>query len=260
MITIDQYSLGAIPIEMFFNDTPLSQGTGFVWNASGRAFLITNWHNVSGRDPNTGKHLSPTAAEPNRLRIWFNAKGEMGNKLAKFVALRTEEEPNWFVHPQHGKKVDVVALPLTSFPDVDLYPINDMDSMNLELGVGMDVYVLGYPYGLGGAGFPAWKRGSFATEPAISPAVQLHMLIDTASRPGMSGSPVIRRSWSTHQLEGNSISMGAGTGTRFVGVYSGRMSAVDPLDAQLGIAWPASLVSEIVFGQKRDGVSVVLQS
>ncbi|NOJ48421.1 trypsin-like peptidase domain-containing protein [Bradyrhizobium archetypum] len=253
MITIDQYSLAALPIEMHFNDTHLSQGTGFVWSGPDRSFLITNWHNVSGRNPNTGKHLSPTAAEPNRLRVWFNAKGEMGSKLGKFVALRTEAgEPNWFVHPQHGKNVDVVALPLTSFPDVEMYPINKMENTNLQLSVGMDVYVLGYPYGLGGAGFPVWKRGSFATEPEISPAVQLHMFIDTASRPGMSGSPVIRRSWSTHLLEGNSISMGAATGTRFVGVYSGRMAAADPLDAQLGVAWPASLVSEIVSGQKRD--------
>src|SRR5437773_905449 len=113
---------------MYFNETLLSQGTGFVWNSSNRSFLITNWHNVPG-----------------------------------------------------------------------------------------------YPYGLAGAGFPVWKRGSFATEPGISPAIQLHMFIDTASRPGMSGSPVIRRSWSTHLLEGNSISMGAATGTRFVGVYSGRL-------------------------------------
>ncbi|MCK1680824.1 trypsin-like peptidase domain-containing protein [Bradyrhizobium sp. 147] len=253
MIVIDQYSLGALPIEMYFNDTLLSQGTGFVWIDGDSFFLITNWHNVSGRNPNTGKHLSPTAAEPNRLRIWFNTKGEMGNKTAKFIPLRADTgEPTWFVHPEHARNVDVVALALTAFADVEMYPINEMESSNLQLSVGMDVYVLGYPYGLGGAGLPVWKRGSFATEPGISPAIQLHMFIDTASRPGMSGSPVIRRSWSTHLLEQNAIEMGAPIATRFVGVYSGRMSSSDPLDAQLGIAWPASLVPEIVSGRKHD--------
>lgn len=49
MIVIDQYSLVALPIEMYFNDTLLSQGTGFVWIDGDSFFLITNWHNVSGR-------------------------------------------------------------------------------------------------------------------------------------------------------------------------------------------------------------------
>ena len=48
---------------------------------------------------------------------------------------------------------------------------------------------------------------------------------------------------------------GSGHRNKFVGVYSGRLAAADPLDAQLGIAWPASLVSEIVSGQKRDDLS-----
>ncbi|MHC2462726.1 trypsin-like peptidase domain-containing protein [Bradyrhizobium embrapense] len=254
MLLIDPYSVAALPLEMYFNATPLSVGTASVWKHSGQFYLITNWHNVSGRDPNTGKHLSPTAAEPDRVHAWLNAKGQLGNKIAKSIPLRGEAgEPRWLVHPQHGNKVDVVAILIESFADVEMYPVNDMgEDDDLQLSVGMDVFILGYPYGLSSGGFPIWKRGSFASEPALSPEAQLHMLIDTASRPGMSGSPIIRRSWSTHLFEGNSINMGSPTATRFVGVYSGRMVASDPLDAQLGIAWPASLVQEIVAGQKTD--------
>jgi hypothetical protein len=40
--------------------------------------------------------------------------------------------------------------------------------------------------------------------------------------------------------------------TRFIGVYSGRFAAADPLDAQLGFAWPAALLAEIISGGKRD--------
>jgi hypothetical protein len=52
--------------------------------------------------------------------------------------------------------------------------------------------------------------------------------------------------------ENKSISMGAGTATRLVGIYSGRLATTDPLDAQLGMVWPISLVAEIVAGHKPD--------
>ncbi len=254
MINIDQYSLAAIPIEMYFNEIALSLGTGFVWVHHDKFYLITNWHNVSGKDPNTGKHLSRTAAEPNRLRIWFNSRGQLGNKIAKFAPIRDAHNVGlWLVHPAHGRNVDIVALPLGDYSDVDMHPINLMASDDLHLQVGMDVFVLGFPFGIAAGGFPIWKQGSFASEPELSPAAQLHLFIDTASRPEMSGSPIIRRSWGTHMLAGGSVSMGPGAATKFVGVYSGRTATNDPLDAQLGLAWPASLLPEILIGAKTDG-------
>jgi hypothetical protein len=39
MITIDEYSLVAIPIMMLFNDTELSVGTAFTWTARPRNTL-----------------------------------------------------------------------------------------------------------------------------------------------------------------------------------------------------------------------------
>jgi hypothetical protein len=42
------------------------------------------------------------------------------------------------------------------------------------------------------------------------------------------------------------------TETRFIGVYSGRLSTSDPLDAQLGLVWPEALVDEIASGAKRE--------
>jgi Trypsin-like peptidase domain len=236
---------------MFFNDTRLSIGTAFIWVADGSHLLITNWHNLSGRDPNTGKHLSRTAAEPNIIRVWFNQKDRLGNKIAKPVPIRGKNGlPLWWVHPQHGNKVDVVALPIAIQADVDSYPINAMPNDNLLLAIGMDVFILGYPFGIGPGGFPIWKRGSIASEPGLVANDQLQIFVDTASRPGMSGSPVIRRSWNTHQMEDGSVNMGIGTATRFLGVYSGRLGTEDPLDAQLGLTWPATFVTEIVSAAK----------
>jgi S1-C subfamily serine protease len=248
-MTIDEYSVASFPIEMFFNETNLSIGTAFTWEQGGKHYLVTNWHNLSGRDPNTGKHLSSNAAEPNQIRAWFNKKDELGNKVAKTIEIRDgNNSPLWLVHPEHKNKIDVVALPLEPFADVEMHPINTKSGLDLALRVGMDVFVLGYPFGIGPGGLPVWKRGSIATEPELSPENQLHVLIDTASRPGMSGSPVIRRSWATHMIEGGGVIMGTSTESKFVGVYSGRIASLDPLDASLGLMWPASFVSEIVSG------------
>jgi hypothetical protein len=137
-------------------------------------------------------------------------------------------------------------------PNSDMYPINSMSTHSLVIQIGMDVFILGYPFGFGPAGLPIWKRGSIASEPDLAAAGQLHILVDTASRPGMSGSPVIRRSWGTHMLENNNVSLGTGSATKFVGVYSGRLATIDPLDAQLGLTWPAYFVGEIIAGAKRD--------
>ncbi len=253
MATIDQYSVAAMPIEMLFGTTNLAVGTGFVWENGGDFFLITNWHNVSGRDPFSGKHLSRSAAEPDRLQIWWNRRGQLGQKFQKTEPIRdSNNEPLWWVHPQYGIQVDVVALPITPDADAEMYPINGMPSERLKLQVGMDLFVLGYPFGIGPGGLPIWKRGSFASEPEVFAPNRLYMLIDTASRPGMSGAPVIRRSWGTHALENGSLAMGQGTATKFVGVYSGRLATSEPLDAQLGLAWPASFIGEIIAGKRRD--------
>jgi hypothetical protein len=249
---IDQYSFAALPVEMLFNSTHLGVSTAFVWVERDRFFLVTNWHNVSGKDPNTGKHLSPTAAEPNKLKVQFNGKNPLDKKIAKVVSVRDAHgAPLWLVHPVYGNKVDVVALPLEDYPDVEMHPINRMLNANLALKVGMDVFVVGFPFGTAVGDLPIWKRGSIASEPELTPAAQLHIFVDTASRPGMSGSPVIRRSWLHHLMADDSMTFGKIV-TRFIGVYSGRTSTRDPLDAQLGFTWPAAFLPEIVSGAKID--------
>jgi len=146
-----------------------------------------------------------------------------------------------------------VALPVQPHADAEMHPINRMPNDNLPLQIGMDVFVLGYPFGIGTGGLPIWKRGSLASEPEILDPQRPYILIDTASRPGMSGSPIIRRSWGAHQLQGGALSLGgSGVATKFVGIYSGRLATDNPTDAQLGIAWPSQLISDIISGQKRD--------
>jgi hypothetical protein len=253
MAEVDEHSLCALPIEILFNDTFLGIGTGFVWASDTKHFLITNWHNLSGINPATGKHLSDKAAEPNQFRIHYNVKGKIGARTPKAVAVRSpQNEPLWLVHPDKGKSVDIGAIQINIDNDVDPWATNERASEPIRTQIGMDVFVLGYPFGISADGFPVWKRGSIASEPMVAIEQKTSFFVDTASRPGMSGSPVIRRSWGTHVMEDGSTTMGSGSKTRLVGVYSGRLSSGDPLDAQLGIVWPAHFIDEIVRGGKVD--------
>jgi hypothetical protein len=179
---VDPYSMATVPIDLLFEDTQLATGTGFIWRSGSDHFLITNWHNVTGRDVFTDKHISRHAGEPNKVRVHFNQQPSSSTRvLATFDLRDANDLPLWLIHPQVGKQIDIVALPVKITEPAFPYPFNDLESAELRLEVGMDVFVLGYPFGAGRTGLPVWKRASLATEPrAVIPQEQLHLLLDTA--------------------------------------------------------------------------------
>jgi len=253
---IDEFSLTTIPIDLRFNEQRLSSATAFTWERDDLHYLITNWHIVSGRDPNTDKHLLATAAEPNLLYGWFNTKGNnIVHKHPLPIRIRQDSgEVAWLVHPTHKRGIDVVAIPLVGdiVSSIHFYPINKMGSADLLVRIGMDVFVLGYPFGLGKTGLPVWKRGSIASEPDLVPHVEKYLLVDTASRPGMSGSPVILRTYYAHASQKGEVTITPGAANKFIGVYSGRLHTQDPLEAQIGMVWSATYIDEIIDGGLRD--------
>jgi hypothetical protein len=257
MPTVDKYSIATLPLDQMAGSDWLGNATGFLWETEGKYHLITNWHVVTGRSPAADDAASRPRA-PNHLKILWFAK-TAGGPDSTSVRKSTEEplrdadgRPRWLIHPKHGKDIDVVALPLEIAQDIQPYPINQLPSDDLAFDIGMDVFVIGYPYTLGSDGLPVWKRASVASEPDMFVENQKHILIDSASRPGMSGAPVIRRSYGSHHMRDGTSNMGQKIRTKFVGVYSGRVTARDPLDAQLGMMWPAEFVPEIITGNRRD--------
>jgi hypothetical protein len=116
----------------------------------------------------------------------------------------------------------------------------------------MDVFVLGYPFGAEPPGFPVWKRGSIASEPDLVRLSSDYLLVDSASRPGMSGAPVIRRSWGTHLLNGDITFTDGRAATKLVGIYSGRLHTKAFEDAQIAMVWHPSFIDEIIVAGKLD--------
>ncbi len=225
----DPLSYVSLRVRMYFNDQEIAVGTAFVYLYNEKPYLVTNWHNVSGREPDTLKAKHKCCALPNRFFVEVpfvklnQANYSISWKEHQVLIYRDDNdsptEAIWYEHPKHGYKVDVVAIPVNedevfsplksiwfeqestqSKAEQTVLPrttaicaVND-PSLNLKkvlLRPSLDVFVLGFPRGMSGGGkFPVWKRGSIASEPDLDIDDLPKMFIDTATREGMSGAPV----------------------------------------------------------------------
>lgn len=254
MTTLDPFTLTTIPLEQYFNETPLGHGTGFMWKVRNQYYLVTNWHVLSMYDFFRQRNLRDDAGRPNVLRALFNVSTGSFEKQRWAIRIRDEDDkPLWLIHP--CRRVDVAVLPIPFRPEeltIALYPLNILANATLRINIGMDVFILGYPFKIEPPAYPVWKRGSIASEPQLARITTDYFLVDTASRPGMSGAPVIRRSWTNHMEEPGVVALIDPPLNRFIGVYSGRLPTDHSYEAQLGLVWDASLIDEIIAGNVRD--------
>lgn len=254
-------------------DTSIAEATGFVWESKGKWYLVTNLHNLTGWNFVEKKSLSPVGACPTHLDIYFGAYypsdpknalssgGFLYGRRGFRLALTDENGPLWLVHPLHGEEVDVATLEICLTPDSDniaslgivkfsTIPANMHDWVNFAPAAGDDAFVLGYPRGMNSKGLPIWKRASIATEPDIDVDDLPKILIDTATRQGMSGSPVIVvRKGLTNPSGSFADDSILGESMNFLGVYSGRIGE-DPLGVQLGVVWKSAVIDEIIDGER----------
>jgi trypsin-like peptidase len=232
--------------------------SGFLWEFQGDIYLITNWHNVCVWDPLLDKSLSEYGFTPNCIELTIELRQDVGDGRIKrdfrdavVDLFDSNNQPQWLEHPTHGRRVDVIALKIAKLGTAVLNnpPLNSYkDFVDFDVTVGDDAFILGYPLGLdGGPKLPIWKRGSIASEPHYDLEGLPKILVDTATRQGMSGAPAIavrRGLVMPRGAKGLGESI-IGTAEAFLGVYSGRVGD-DALGAQLGVIWKASVVSEIV--------------
>ena len=194
MIKIARPSVMSLRINMRSKHNVISSGTAFVVHSHTGPVLVTNWHNVTGRNPNSGEVLSCSGAVPDEIEVVHNKASMLGEWHSCFEPLYLENlRPRWREHPELGSKADCVALPLSQLADIDLYPFDlaECEPM-ISVGPAEVVSVGGFPFGLSSSGSMAiWATGFIATEPELPHDKLPLFLIDCRGRPGQSGSPVI---------------------------------------------------------------------
>lgn len=241
---IDPLSVRSLKLELLANGLSLGTATGFIITESEVPYLITNWHVLVGRNPDTNKLMSHTGALPDTVRITHH-----GLTLGTFVfreekLFDTEGKRLWKEHPL-GQKIDVVALPLNPIDQgVQLYPFElSLANADIIAQPAMPVSIIGFPLGLTSSGsLPIWKTGHIASDPDLDYGGNPAFLIDATTRGGMSGSPVVLRSNGGHPTRSGSMIFNGQMTTLFLGIYSGRIHQ----DIEIGSVWKPNVISEII--------------
>lgn len=246
MAGIAKPSVQSLLIEMQVNGQPLSTGTAFVVNTPSKGpHLVTNRHNVTGRNQDTGAPLSKTGGIPTHVVVIQNQKGKLGNWVPRVEPLYSGTSPRWVEHPTLGPKADFVALQLTQLDDVELYPYDPANpGPPILVGPADVVSVIGFPFGMtAGGAFGVWATGFLASEPVVEFANLPVQLIDCRSRQGQSGSPVIAyRAGGAVAMEDGGSAMFGGSVEKFIGIYSGRINS----ESDLGIVWKAAAIAQLI--------------
>lgn len=254
---INENSTKSFFIEIYCNNNKISTATGFEIQYTHK-YLITNWHVVSGRNFVTKECLDPNCAIPDKLSITYKKylPNEKFEWIKEEITLYDEDgNKRWIEHPIYKNNIDVIAIPLEKNPTVKHYKEAYNINSNYKLNVTEPVFVVGFPLGytINSKDEPhaIWTSGTVASDPDLDIIIKDNnlpaFLIDSKTRQGQSGSPVIYYSESgfdPHYKDGKNIGK-AVWGCPFmreIGIYSGRINK----DSDLGYVWKWEVIKGIL--------------
>lgn len=248
-MTIAAESAKSLILSLRARGRALSIATGFIVEHDRKHYLITNWHVLSGRRPDTGQPQHSSGALPDEVTISYllpqTQPGVLKWEERTQPLIDTGGGPLWLEHPVFRRQVDVAALEITTASGAHLIPysLNDSGPV-LGWGVSEFVSVIGFPFGFTAGGrLAVWTKGSVASEPDIDFNGLPSFLIDARTRAGQSGSPVIlyAAGGMVNMADGSSAVF-SGPVSNFLGIYSGRINS----ESDLGVVWRSSVISEIL--------------
>jgi hypothetical protein len=244
---IDELSFIPLYLEVLRQGRVLGTATGFVVPWKGKSCLVTNWHVVTGRNPEKPDDIE--RPEPTHLRVHYYTGKNQAVWIERDEPLRDENGAAlWLEHPD-GPPIDVVALPISA-EGVFLHRLSwRLADGDLEVTPSEAVSVIGFPFGLASSGkFPIWKTGHLASDLELDYLDRPVFLIDVATKEGMSGSPVIAKRVGFYTPRSNREVVASGDVLRFLGVYSGRRKDSDGKadDFNLGVVWKEQVLREIL--------------
>lgn len=244
-------------------------GTGFIVGNPHDLVFVTAGHVLTGLDANTGETLDKVGvARPDVLRVRLAVPSEADKTAERSVDIplygdEEWEEPLYYSHPTPGVDVAAVRLPFEFGPELVMpfdvkYRIKEADfdgpqkpdpvarhvSKDLPLYVTDRLFIIGFPFGDTGT-WPAaiWSTGYVASEPHALYRGRPAFLIDSRTRPGQSGSPVVRHITPEIPVRvGEDVVFHEQTFTELVGVYSGRIES----RSDLGIVYTAEAIQKVL--------------
>lgn len=235
-------------IDMMFNDQVLSSATAFCVLHMEQYYLVTNRHNVTGRDNITNVILRDDGAIPNRVRISLLNNMQLDSVIYCYLDLYREDildnSSTWFEHPILRNRVDVVVFKLGTDVRFKYCAYSLHNDFDIKIQPPDFLSVVGYPFSRAVSKYLGiWVSGFLASDMQIDFDNLPLFLIDCRTRDGMSGSPVIvcRNSGIYFDLHGKTKIL-AGTKYKLLGVYSGRINK----NSDIGYVWKVDVVQHII--------------
>lgn len=231
---VDWISTSTTLIEQLANDgsdTVVSHGSGCFWRNGKLIYLLTARHVLTGRSPFDNAIMSPTGYIPQRLRVYPLVVAETGEMVRAATELEVPEPEHLIADPGFNElRTDIAALACFTDENRRIRCLNDIGDLFVEIytQVGMDCAIVGYPTThFRQLMLPVWRRGSIASEPSLPIDGKPMFLLDAATAPGFSGSPVFRRHIGPLpelQPDGSLVILGDRImSTSLVGIYAGRL-------------------------------------
>lgn len=272
-----------IHLSLLLDDNILSSGTGFLYKYKENFYIVTAWHNLSGKHPDTLKSISKKLAIPNYLLA--NIPVSNGDGFANItikLKLFNSSKSLYFVHSQKYPKIDlavipldkestyeigqtydgqVINLPIFKTDGFTIHPIQDFlfNNKSLEelwfnnVDVTEELFIPGYPQNIFDETLqPVWKRATLASQIKYGWNRQRKFVVDSASKSGMSGSPVIYYN-SRGEFKSKGLTHYSSKPVAILtGVYVGRLGETKSTDndPQVGIVWRDDLIPEIIEEKK----------
>lgn len=248
--TIDRFSLTSLKIDMLFQGENLASGTSFIIEDKGERYLVTNKHNLTGRNPSTRKPISATCGVPDSLRVWYCTNPALLHYASIVISLYSgcvcDAHKKWLEH--NDNEVDVVLLPLAveRFNEQSLFDVSSAEK-NIMVAPAMLVSIVGFPFGqTAGKQTPIWVTGAVASEPSIDIDNKPLFYVNALSRKGLSGSPVILRCFGYYYDQAGGYHIEGSIETKFLGIYSGARTISDSKDFDICMVWKPIVIDQIL--------------
>ena len=279
-------SNSVVHLTMRFQKTELSIGSGVIYKHGSEYYIVTAWHNLTGRHSETLKPLSKNLAIPDNVVVNLAVNTSTFGLVTRHpitIPLIDGEKSLFYIHPKNWPRVDVAIIPFDpratflsevylstgEYRDIefspimkvygggatDICPIQNYLVPNAEVianwfdnvDVTEELFIPGFPHNVQDFyAQPVWKRATIASSVQHGWNKEPKFLIDSASKSGMSGSPVlyynpngrVRIRGVAHQLGQEAVIL--------TGIYVGRIGIKGEEDPQIGMVWKSSVIDEII--------------
>ncbi|MEU8370067.1 serine protease [Micromonospora tulbaghiae] len=232
---------------------PLADATGFVVKRSdGAEFLLTARHVLTGRHDISKEIMHSSGAVPRKINIYHYSSWMTAPEIVTQELYDDDDNPLYLEDPSmiDFETADVAALPLSPPRYGAIVRSYELTSLAECPSVTAPVWIIGYPAGSrsGGQSLAVWSRGSVATDPVTTWHGD-RFLIDSRTRPGQSGAPVISfvPAHSSYSPDGQTRHEFPAS-WKLLGLYSGRLPNFDKESSDLGSVWNTSVIRGVIQG------------